>query len=147
MPNIWRTFALHYVFIFRWMWSHLPSSWCTTSLKEWWVFSSLEETLRRRKLETKRISYEWSPQVWTVFKLSNSLLTFFPLCAALKCWNAYLSAWLSILVLPLLSFGNISFLPAVPNATMIAQGWLLKAQLIDIEQKYSWYRVFLICAQ
>lgn len=34
---------------------------------------------------------------------------------------------------------------AVPKATLIAQAWLLKAQLIDIE--WRWYRVVLMCAQ
>lgn len=71
----------NHVLITRSMWFRLPSSWCTTSLREWWDFSSLEEMLRRRKLETRRISYEWWPQVWTaIFRLKNTLSSdFFPL--------------------------------------------------------------------
>lgn len=62
------------VLMTRSMWSHLPSSWCTTSSREWWGFSSLEEMWRRRKSETRRISYEWSPQVRTViFQISHAL--------------------------------------------------------------------------
>lgn len=73
---------LKLVLMTRSMWSHLPSSWCTTSLREWWDFSSPEEMLRKRKLETRRISYEWSPQVWTVtYKLNNSFLFLPSVCS------------------------------------------------------------------
>ena len=46
------------------MWCLSPSSWCTSSSKEWWDFSSLEEMSRRRRSLMRKTNSDWLLLVW-----------------------------------------------------------------------------------